>query len=138
MTKSKGVGRGGARKGAGRRPDVAGVDWDAVARAYFTGSQTLDDICTEFGVSYGDLLAYGANNHWLQRRPTISRPDDVGDLASALAGAMFSIDGAGNRARCFVAAMVKLEATVSDIADVLRVSQSSLRADFAKELAGGG
>jgi hypothetical protein len=45
MTKSKGVGRGGARKGAGRRLDVAKVDWDAIVRAYFAGRDTIEEIC---------------------------------------------------------------------------------------------
>src|SRR2546429_9274453 len=100
--KSNNQKRGGKRPGAGRPrgsvgPDEARkIDWDAIGRAYFTGSQKLDDICAEFGVTYGDLLAYGAQNHWLQRRPTISHPDDVGDLASALAEAMFSVDGVAN------------------------------------------
>jgi hypothetical protein len=135
MTKSKGVGRGGVRKGAGRRPDVAKVDWDAVGRAYFTGTQTLNEICASFGVSHGDLLAYGANNHWLQHRPTKSHPDDVGDLASALAHEMFSVEGVANRAPRFVAAMVALGAREADIAEVLRIGVQSLRDEFAKQLA---
>ena len=87
-------------------------------------------------MSYGDLLAYGAQNHWLQRRPTISHPDDVGDLASALAHEMFSVEGVANRAPRFVAAMVSLGARESDIADALRIGLPRLRTEFAKELAG--
>jgi hypothetical protein len=136
VTKSKGVGRGGIRSGAGRRPDVAKVDWDAIGRAYFTGTQTLDDICASFGVSYGDLLAYGASNHWLQHRPTKSHPDDVGDLASALANEMFSVVDVANRAPRFVAAMVALGARETDIAEVLRVGVPALRTEFAKQLSG--
>ena len=90
MTKSKGVGRGGVRAGAGRPPKA--VDWDAVGRAYYTGTESLDHVCAAHGVNYGDLLAYGANNHWLQRRPTKAHPDDLGGLASALALAMWPLN----------------------------------------------
>ena len=134
MTKSKGVGRGGFRQGAGRRPRVSTVDWDAVARAYFVGNQTLDEICASFGVTYGDLLAYGAQHHWLQRRPTRLHPDDVGDLASALAMEMFSVEGVANRAPRFVAAMVALGARETDIAEVLKIGLPTLKAEFSKEL----
>jgi hypothetical protein len=133
MTKSKGVGRGGVRRGAGRRPDVAKVDWDAVGRAYFSGTATVDDICASFGLGYGDLLAYAANRKWCRPSPK-PHPDDIGELGSALAFAMFSVKTA-NRIRCFVAAMAKLETNVSEIADVLQVSTSALRAEFPKELA---
>jgi hypothetical protein len=37
MTKSKGIGRGGVRKGSGRRPAISKVDWEALGRAYFSG-----------------------------------------------------------------------------------------------------
>ena len=135
MTKSKGVGRGGVRQGAGRRPRVSTVDWDAVGRAYFTGTETLDEICAKFEVTYGDLLAYGANNHWLHHRPTKLHPDDVGDLASALAHEMFSLKVA-DRAPRFVKAMVALGARETDIAEVLQISVTSLRDEFAKQLSG--
>jgi hypothetical protein len=134
MTKSKGVGRGGVRPGAGRRPRVSTVDWDAVGRAYFTGRQSLDEICASFGVSHGDLLAYGAQNHWLPRRPIKPHPDDVGDLASALATEMFSVEGVANRAPRFVAAMVALGARETDIAEVLQIGLPALKAEFGREL----
>jgi hypothetical protein len=130
------VGPDEARNGSsGRRPNAAEADWEAVGRAYFTGTDTIEDICSSFGLTYGDLLAHAAGRHWIRPSPK-PHPDDIGELASALALAMFSVDGVSNRARCFVAAMVKLEATVADIADVLRVSKSSLQADFARELDG--
>jgi hypothetical protein len=133
MTKSKGVGRGGVRKGAGRQPNAAKIDWDAVGRAYFSGAATVDNICASFGLGYGDLLAYAASRKWCRPSPK-AHPDDIGELSSALAFAMFSVKPA-NRIRCFVAAMAKLETDMSEIADVLQVSKSELRADFAKELA---
>jgi hypothetical protein len=138
MTKSKGVGRGGVRKGAGRRPDVAKVDWDAIARAYFAGSDTVEEICQSFGVGYGDLLAYAAHNQWVTPRPAGQHLEDLGDMASALAWALLDQrdETVANRTRRFVGAMVKLEVRVGDIADVLRVSEKSLRSEFPKELAG--
>jgi hypothetical protein len=134
MTKSKGLGRGGVRQGAGRRPRISTVDWDAVGRAYFTGNQSLEEICGSYGVSHGDLLAYGAQNHWLARRPRSSHPDDVGDLASALALEMFSVEGVANRAPRFVAAMVALGARETDIAEVLQIGLAALKSEFSKEL----
>jgi hypothetical protein len=139
MTKSKGLGRGGARKGAGRLPNAAKVDWDAIARVYFAGTDTADKICQTFGVSYGDLLAYAAANHWVPPRAGGRRnPEDLGDMASALAWALIDErdESIANRTRRFVGAMVKLEVRVSEIADVLHVSEDSLRAEFPKELAG--
>jgi hypothetical protein len=134
MTKSKGVGRGGARKGSGRQPNAAKVDWEAVGRAYFSGTKTVDDICAQFGVKYGDLLAYAASRKWCRPSPR-RHPDDIGELGSALAFTMFSVSPA-NRTRCFVAAMAKLGAETSEIADVLQASELDLRAEFAKELRG--
>ena len=133
MTQSKGIGRGGARKGAGRKPSAAKVDWNEVGRAYFSGSKSVGEICESFGVDFGDLLAYGAANHWV-RPSTKPHPDEIGDMGSALALQMFSIDGVNKRARCFVAAMVRLEARPQDIAEVLGVSEDSLRAEFPREL----
>lgn len=135
MTKSKGVGRGGVRKGAGRLPDVAKIDWDAVGRAYFTGTESLEEILSKFGVRYGDLLAYGANNHWMQRRPTRPHPDDLGSLASALAMAAYSVEHTPNRTRRFVAAMVALDEDDINIADALNLDVEVLRREFKKELA---
>jgi hypothetical protein len=125
--------RGGARPGAGRPSKK--VDWDTVARAYFTGAMSVEDACKSFGLSYGDLLAYATSHHWC-RPSSRPHPDDLGDLASALARHMFSIDGATKRLRCFVSAMVHLEARVADIAEVMSISESALRAEFSKELAG--
>jgi hypothetical protein len=135
VTKSKGLGRGGVRPNAGRRPKISTIDWNAIGLAYYTGTQSLDDVCASFGVTYGDLLAYGAQNHWLTRRPTRAHPDDLGDLASALAMEMFSIDGVANRASRFVAAMTALGAKEQEIAEVLHIGVPALKAEFAKELA---
>jgi hypothetical protein len=134
MTKSKGTGRGGIRQGAGRRPRVATIDWNAVGRAYFTGTESLDGILASFGLSHGDLLAHAAQNHWLMRRPTKPHPDDVGDLASALAMEMFSVEGVANRAPRFVAAMVALGAREIDIAEALGIGLPALKAEFSREL----
>jgi len=138
MTKSKGVGRGGVRKGAGRKPDAAKADWDAIARAYFAGSVPIEEICKTFGVSYGELLAYAAHNHWTQPRPAGRHLEDLGDMASALAWALLdeTHESTSHRTRRFVGAMVALEVRARDIADVLHVSEESLRAEFPKELAG--
>src|SRR5882762_4560925 len=138
MTKSKGVGRGGVRPGAGRRPRVSTVDWDAVGCAYYTGTETIEAICNKFGIGYGDLLAHGASSHWLLRRPTRSHPDDLGDLAGALALEMFGNDDSGAKIRGrFVAAMVALNARETDIAEVLRMDDDmpEFKKIFAKQLA---
>jgi hypothetical protein len=136
MTKSKGVGRGGVRPGAGRRPRTSTVDWDAVGRAYYTGNETIEAICNKFGIGYGDLLAHGASSHWLLRRPTRSHPDDLGDLAGALALEMYSPDTSDVQRRRFVAAMVALDARECDIAEVLQMDLPDLKKNFAKQLAG--
>jgi hypothetical protein len=47
---------------------------------------------------------------------------------------MIGVDGVGKRAKCFVAAMVKLEARIVDIAEALEVSEAALRAEFGREL----
>jgi len=135
MTKSKGLGRGGVRPGAGRRPRVSTVDWDAVGRAYYVGTETIEAICNKFDIGYGDLLAHGASSHWMLRRPTRSHPDDLGDLAGALAKEIYALDnGTANRRR-FVAAMVALNARECDIAEVLGVDVPELKEQFAKQLA---
>jgi hypothetical protein len=136
MTKSKGVGRGGVRPGAGRRPRVSTVDWDAVGRAYYTGNETIEAICNKFGIGYGDLLAHGANSHWMLRRPSRSHPDDLGDLAGALASEMYSADDGEVQRRRFVAAMVALNARECDIAEVLQMDLADLKKRFPKQLAG--
>jgi hypothetical protein len=135
MTKSKGIGRGGVRKGSGRRPDVAKVDWEALGRAYFSGKDTIEDICASFGVGYGDLLAYAAGHHWLLRPSPHRHPEDPGDLGSALALEMYSVD-VNSRGPRFVAAMVMLGAREVDIAAPLNIPVEQLRAQFAKELRG--
>jgi hypothetical protein len=137
MTKSKGVGRGGHRRGAGRKPRAAAVDWNAIARAYFAGRGTVDDICEKFGVSYGDLLTYAAANHWVTPRPFGRHLEDLGDMASALAWALLDErdETIAHRSRRFVGAMVALEVPARDIAAVLHVSEASLRSEFPKELA---
>jgi hypothetical protein len=140
MTKSKGMGRGGVRTGAGRKSKAAKADWDAIARVYFAGTDdSIEKICRTFGVSYGDLLAYAAANQWVPPRATGRRnPDDLGDMASALAWALIDEreESTAHRTRRFVGAMVKLEATAEHIADVLHVSENALRAEFPKDLAG--
>lgn len=133
MEKSK-KGRGGARKGAGRKRKVARADWNAVARSYFVGRKHAHEICADHGVSLGDLLAYAAARGWIWPSPD-GHPDDMGELGSALAVAMFGVDGIQRRARLFIAAMLKLEAPICDIAAALHVSEKELRAEFSKELA---
>jgi hypothetical protein len=134
MTKSKGVGRGGVRPGAGRRPKA--VDWDAVGRAYYTGAETIGDILEKFEVSHGDLLAHAAASNWLLRKPTRSHPDDLGDMAAALALEIWDCDVTDVQRRRFVAAMVALNASEEDIADVLQLNMDVFKKNFAKQLAG--
>jgi hypothetical protein len=145
-TKSNNQKRGGKRPGAGRPRGSVGsdearigssrqIDWDAIGRTYFTGTCSVEDVCASFGVSYGDLLAYATDHGWIHRPPK-PHPGDLGELASALALTMFSVDGVANRARRFVAAMVILGAPPSDIAEVLHISKPALQAEFSKELAG--
>jgi hypothetical protein len=140
MTKSKGMGRGGVRTGAGRKSRAVKADWDAIARVYFAGADgDLTEICRTFGVSYRDLLAYAAANHWVPPRAGGRRnPEDLGDMASALAWALIDErdESIAHRTRRFVGAMVKLEVSAEHIADVLHVSEKALRAEFPKELAG--
>jgi hypothetical protein len=140
MTKSKGVGRGGVRTGAGRKSRAAQADWDAIARVYFAGTDnSIEKICQTFGVSYGDLLAYAAANNWVPPQAGGRRnPEDLGDMASALAWALIDErdESIAHRTRRFVGAMVKLEVSAEDIAHVLHISEKALRAEFPKELAG--
>lgn len=135
MTKSKGVGRGGLRKGAGRKATASKVDWDAVARGYFAGNEPLDDMLDRHGVSHGMLLAYATANQWV--RPRRRHADDICELASELAVRMWEIDGVTNRAKRFVAAMTVLGVEPEHIAPSLGISEGSLRADFARELSVG-
>lgn len=135
MTQSKGKGRGGARKGAGRKRKSAKVDWNAVGRAYFVGREHAHDICAKFNVTHGDLLAYAAARGWIWPSPD-GHADDFGELGSALAVAMFDVNGGvQQRARCFVRAMVALGADLGDIADALHITREALRAEFSRELA---
>ncbi len=101
------------------------------------GSDPIEEICETFGVSYGELLAYAAHNHWVKPRPAGRHLEDLGDMASALAWALLDRrdEAVANRTRRFVGAMVKLEVGVSEIAEVLHVSEKSLRDEFPKELA---
>jgi hypothetical protein len=57
------------------------VDWDRLARAYFAGSESIDDICEAHGVSFGHLLAYAASRHWA-RRPHKPREMKVANAAA--------------------------------------------------------
>jgi hypothetical protein len=59
---------------------------------------------------------------------------DVGDLASALALEMFSVERAADRAPRFVAAMVALGAGETDIAEVLQIGLPALKAEISREL----
>jgi hypothetical protein len=115
---------------------VSTVDWDAVGRAYYTGTETIEAICAKFGIGYGDLLAHGTSSHWMLRRPTRSHPDDLGDLAGVLALEMYSRDASDVQRRRFVAAMVALDARECDIAEVLQMDMPELKKNFAKQLAG--
>ena len=133
MTKSKGVGRGGVRSGAGRASKAAKVDWDAVGRAYFNGKEALDDTLDRLGLSHGMLLAYATAHHWIKPRAQ-QHPDAVDEMASELAVRMWEIDGVTKRAKCFVAAMTVLGVTPEHIAPSLGISEKSLRSEFAKEL----
>jgi hypothetical protein len=63
----------------------------------------------------------------------LQHPDDLGDLASALAHEMFSVD-LMDRPRRFVGAMAALGAREIDIAEVLHISLRDLKTEFAKEL----
>ncbi|MEH2468970.1 hypothetical protein V1281_001774 [Nitrobacteraceae bacterium AZCC 2161] len=136
MTKSKGLGRGGVRKGAGRPPKVLKVDWDAIARDYFTGLQSIDAVLAKHDLKHGDLLAYAATKHWMARPRVRGHEHDLGDLASALALEFFGEQDAAKRSRRFVAAMVALDAAPASIAEILQTSESELRRDYAKEIAG--
>jgi hypothetical protein len=140
MTKSKGVGRGGIRPNSGRKSKAAKADWDAIARAYFAGSDPIEEICGKFGVGYGDLLSFAASNHWVMPRPVGQHFEDLGDMASALAWALLdkTDETVTHRSRRFVGAMLKLEVSAKDIADVLRVSEESFRSEFAKQIAAHG
>ncbi|MBR1154510.1 hypothetical protein JQ575_28340 [Bradyrhizobium sp. JYMT SZCCT0428] len=112
---------------------MATIDWNQVGLSYFKGSESLDDILASFNLSHGDLLAYAASNHWM-RRPNKPHPDDLGDLASALAMEMFSIEKVADRGSRFVSAMVALGARDADIAEALKISLPALKAEFSKEL----
>lgn len=120
--------------GAGRRPKALTVNWDELARTYYSGNTPLDAVCSAFGVSHADLLAYGAQRHWLARPPRSPHPDDLGDLASALAHEMFGIEKVADRAPRFVAAMVALGARDVDIAEALQIGLAALKSEFATQL----
>lgn len=138
MTKSKGTGRGGFRKGAGRKPRAASANWDEIGKAYFAGTnQPLEEILGAFGVNYGDLLAHATRSHWLLQRPSKPHPDDLGSLASALAMEMYSVQGVANRAPRFVSAMAALGARDVDIAEALGIGLPALKAEFGSELTAG-
>lgn len=111
------------------------MNWDLVANAYFTGDASLEAILASFDLSYADLLAFAAKNHWMLQRPKKPHPDDLGNLASALAMEMFGIEKLADRPRRFVAAMTVLGARPIDIAEVLQVDLVALQAEFGKELA---
>jgi hypothetical protein len=70
----------------------------------------------------------------MQRRPTHSHPDDLGDLAGSLALAMWSVNHTPDRARRFVAAMVALNESDIEIAAALNVPVELLQREFKKDL----
>jgi hypothetical protein len=125
--------RGGKRPGAGRPRQARSINWNGIAARFFQTSDPIGEICAAFGIAEQDLLAHAKRHGWV-RRPEKQHPEDVGRLASSLALAMISVDGVAKRAKCFVAAMVKLEAPIIEIAEALEASESAVRAEFASEL----
>ena len=116
-----------------RKPQA--VDWTGVSDRYFKTEDSVRAIARKFGVSEAAVRKHATERGWV--RPSKASPEDVGRLASSLALAMISIDGVSNRAKRFVAAMVKLDARPVDIADGLEISENALRAEFANEMRGG-
>jgi hypothetical protein len=69
--------------------------------------------------------------------PTRLHPDDLGDLAGALALEMYSgEDSARKNRKRFVAAMLALGARECDIAEILQMDMPDLKLNFAEQLAG--
>jgi hypothetical protein len=108
------------------------VDWAGVSKRYFTTDESVRAIAREFGITEAAIRKHATERGWI--RPSKASPEDVGRLASSLALAMISIDGVSRRAKCFVGAMVKLDAQPVDIADGLEISEQALRVEFANEL----
>jgi hypothetical protein len=110
------------------------VDWAKVSDRYFKSGDSVRAIARDFGITEAAIRKHAIERGWI--RPSKASPEDVGRLASSLALAMISIDGVTKRAKCFVAAMVKLDARPVDIADGLEISETALRSEFANELRG--
>jgi hypothetical protein len=110
------------------------TDWTAISERYFKTDESLRAIARGFGITEAAIRRHATDRGWV--RPTKSSIEDVGRLASALALSMISVDGVAKRAKCFIAAMVKLGAPVSEMADALEVSEAAVRAEFANELRG--
>jgi hypothetical protein len=110
------------------------VDWARISDRYFKTDDSVRSIAREFGITDAAIRKHAIERGWV--RPSKASPEDIGRLASSLALAMISIDGVNKRAKCFVAAMVKLDARQVDIADGLEISEEALRAEFASELRG--
>jgi hypothetical protein len=110
------------------------VDWAGVSDRYFKTDDSVRSIARTFGITEAAIRKHAAERGWV--RPSKASSDDIGRLASSLALAMISIDGVSKRAKCFVSAMVKLDARSVDIADGLEISEDALRREFASELRG--
>jgi hypothetical protein len=110
------------------------VDWNGISERYFKTDDSVRAIARAFGITEAAIRSHATERGWI--RPTKSSAEDVGRLGSSLALAMIGVDGVGKRAKCFVAAMVKLEARIVDIAEALEISEAALRAEFACELRG--
>jgi transposase-like protein len=108
------------------------VDWAGISDRYFKTDDSVRAIARAFGITDAAIRKHAAERGWV--RPAKASTEDIGRLASSLALAMISIDGVSKRAKCFVAAMVKLDARPVDIADGLEISETALRAEFANEL----
>jgi hypothetical protein len=110
------------------------VDWASISDRYFKTDDSVRAIARAFGITEAAIRKHAIESGWV--RPSKASAEDIGRLASSLALAMISIDGVSNRAKRFVAAMVKLDARPVDIADGLEISETALRSEFANELRG--
>jgi hypothetical protein len=124
----------GAMSNTHRKP--RSINWAGISDSYFKTDHSLRSIAREFGVTEAAIRKHATQHGWV-RPDKVAGAEDIGRLASSLALAMISIDGVSNRAKRFVAAMVKLDARPVDIADGLEISEDALRAEFANEMRGG-
>jgi predicted transcriptional regulator len=107
-------------------------DWQAISDRYFKTDDSVRAIARSFGITEGAIRQHAQDRAWV--RPTKPSEQDVGRLGSQLALCMISVDGVAKRARCFVRAMVALEAPIAEIAEALEISERALRAEFSREL----